>query len=332
MAGDGYRRRMRRYGLPLCLLLTTLCCSSPGSRSAAPPPSQSIFAFQSNVWVNLHHFLRAVARGAPAPAKLTPDEQTAWDEAVALYAAKYMNRDVLFDDGMVAIKETLRGVHDDEPLPDIPGEPGLKSLLEAVAPIYRKHWWPAHDTLNRSWIAAAQPLVARYGPRLSRAVALSYETKWPSKPIPVDLSVTAGPVGAYTSWPPATTLASTDRGLLGLAGLEMLFHESSHQWGKALQDEVQEAAAALNKQVPPQLWHGVLFYNAGELTRRVLVEDGISDYTEYALRQSLYESLCGAGCRERIARHWGPHLDGSTTMEAALDNLVAEWPQVDQRD
>lgn len=303
----------------------TVGCTLSDSRNAGQLAARPVFTFQSNLWVNLHHFLRAVARGEPAPGKLTPEERSIWDKAVATYAAKYMNRDVLHDDGMVAIKDTLRSVGSDAPLPDIPGEPDLKSLLESVAPIYRRYWWPAHDTQNRSWIAAAQPLLERYGDKLSRSVARSYGVEWPSNPLPVDLSVQAGPNGAYASSPPHITLASTNRGLLGLAGLEMVFHEASHQWGRQLHAGIEEAAKARNKQVPPQLWHAVLFYNAGEQTRRVLLEDGIGDYTEYA-GQNLYESLCGDGCRELVAKHWGPHLDGNTSIEAALDDLVAEWP------
>jgi hypothetical protein len=327
MSPRWYRHTMRRCGLVLFLLLVSVCCSSSATRTAAPSAAQSEFTFQSNLWVNLHHFLRAVARGEPAPAKLTSEERSVWDQAVAVYAAKYMNRDVLRDDGMVAIKEALRNVHGDGPLPDIPGEPDLKPLLESVAPIYRKHWWPAHDTQNRSWIAAAQPLLERYGRELSHDVAVSYGVEWPSNPIPVDLSVTAGPVGAYTTYPPHSTLASTNRGFLGLAGLEMLFHEASHQWGRALQTGIEKAATARKIEVPPQLWHAVLFYNAGELTRRVLLEDGVGGYTEYAVQQDLYKSLCGDGCRERVVKYWGPHLDGSASIEVALDNLVADWPQ-----
>jgi hypothetical protein len=328
MALGWYRHTMRTYGWVFGFLLVTVCCAPAVTRTASPSTPQPVFTFQSNVWVNLHHFLRAVARGEPAPARLTPEERALWDKAVAIYAEKYMNRDVLWDDGMVAIKETLRRVGSDERLPDIPGEPHLNALLESVAPIYRKYWWPAHDTQNRSWIAAAQPLLARYGRKLSHDVAVSYETEWPSNPIPVDLSVTAGPVGAYTTRPPHTTLASTNRGLLGLAGLEMLFHEASHQWGEVLQNGIRKAAEARNKEVPPQLWHAVLFYNAGELTRRVLLDDGVGQYTEYAVQQDVYQSLCGAGCRERVAKNWGPHLDGNASIEAALDDLVAEWPEV----
>jgi hypothetical protein len=71
----------------------------------------------------------------------------------------------------------------------------------------------------------------------------------------------------------------------------------------------------------------VLFYNAGELTRRTLLEDGVSDYVEYAVRQNLYPDLCGTSCRALVAQAWDPHLDGRASIEEAIDGLVAAWPQ-----
>ena len=299
-----------------------LCCAS-----SAPRPetgTRRLFAVQSNFWINLHHFIRAVVRGMPAQAQLTAEERAVWDAGVATYK-QYAARDLLMDEGMVAIKDALRRVPNDQTPPEFPNEPQLRSTLIAVAPIYRKYWWPAHDTLNRSWIAAVGPFVARYGPKLSGLVAGAYGETWPNEPIPIDLSIQAGPVGAYTSYPPHTMFSSIDRSNQGLASLELLFHESSHQWGRRLQRIIAESADARKKKVPPQLWHAVLFHNAGELTRRTLAADGITWYVPYGVPQ-VYTDLCGEGCREAVAKAWNPHLDGTVTMEAALDDLVAAWP------
>jgi hypothetical protein len=83
---------------------------------------------------------------------------------------------------------------------------------------------------------------------------------------------------------------------------------------------VREAASQQEVSVPPQLWHGLLFYTAGELTTRELKANGIA-YTEYA-GQQLYSNLCGTGCRDKIAEHWMPHLDGKRSIPDALSALV----------
>lgn len=288
---------------------------------AAPP----LFAMQSNFWINLHHFLRVVARGMPVNVSMTAEERAVWDAAVTAYKP-YAQRDLLFDEGMVAIKEALRRASNDAAPVDIPNEPALRATLVSVAPIYRKYWWGAHDALNRSWIAEAQVLVDRYGPRLAQDLAASYGQSWPAASIPVDVSIAAGPNNAYTTREPHTTISSIAKPHHGLTAVELLFHESSHQWGRPLQIAINTAEEKHGKKVPRQLWHAVLFYNAGELTRRAVAKDGVSDYVEYAQAYDVYKDLCGEGCRERVAKAWDAHLDRGVSIEAALDALVAEWP------
>src|ERR1041384_6131208 len=105
---------MRARSLVLIALLLYGC-------SSVPPP-RTYFAMQSNFWVNLHHFLRAIPRGMPAPGELSADERAAWDAAVAVYRERYTNRDVL-EEGMVAIRNALAAVPNDATPSAIPGEP-----------------------------------------------------------------------------------------------------------------------------------------------------------------------------------------------------------------
>ena len=191
-------------------------------------------------------------------------------------------------------------------------------------PIYQKHMWREHDRVNRAWIGAVQPLLDRHGTALSQALTRTYESTWPSDPVPVDLSVTAGPNGAYTTGPPThVTISSSEPSLQGLAALEMLFHESSHSAVSNLFARVRQASSEQSVSVPPQLWHAVLFYTAGELTTRELKAHGIT-YTPYA-GQGLYTNLCGAGCREKIAEYWTPRLDGKRSLAECLAALVASF-------
>jgi hypothetical protein len=302
-----------RILLPLVPLALAFGSGVPAAQSDA------LFSFHSNAWLNLHHFIRAAARGGPAPTGLLDEERSAWTAGVDFYRP-YASRDVLRDDGMVAIKNGLRLAERRANLDGIAIGADLKATLERVMPIYRKHWWPAHDRANREWIAAVGLLLDRHGAALSQAVARVYGVRWPTQSVPVDLSVIAGPVGAYTTCEPThATISSQDTSYRGLAALEMVFHESSHCLSQLFQ-RVNQAAAERKVSVPPQLWHGVLFYTAGELTTRELKAHGI-DYAQYA-GSDLYANLCGAGCRERIAEHWTPRLDGTRTVAEALSALV----------
>jgi hypothetical protein len=67
----------------------------------------------------------------------------------------------------------------------------------------------------------------------------------------------------------------------------------------------------------------VLFYTPGELTTRELKVRGIA-YAPYA-SAALYDIMCGAGCRNKIAEHWTPHLDGRRSIPDALTALAASF-------
>jgi hypothetical protein len=103
----------------------------------------------------------------------------------------------------------------------------------------------------------------------------------------------------------------------------MLFHERSHAWGSVLARPIFSAAEEQVVTVPPQLPHAVLFYTAGELTSRELKAHGI-DYTHYA-QPNIYTNMCGAGCQEKMALHWLPHLEGKRSIVEALSDLVAAF-------
>jgi hypothetical protein len=292
--------------------------------AAAFPAAQQkpLFSFHSNAWLNLHFYVRANARGGPAPTGLTEAEQQQWGAGVEFYKP-YAQRDVLLDEGMVAIKNALSGAEAKDSLDGIAIDPALKAMLERLMPVYQKHWWPQHDRGNREWIAAIQPMLDRHGAAISQSLARTYDTTWPREPIHVDVSVLAGPVGAFaTDNPLHVMISSTDASYRGYRALEMVFHEASHGLSN-LFGWIGQSASAQKVNVPPQLWHAVLFYTAGELTRRELEARGIG-YRPYA-NAAFYTNMCGAGCRDKIAEHWTRHLDGKRSIPDALSALVAAF-------
>jgi len=312
---------MRRLGLRVfAAILATLVVVASGLPDAQRKP---LFTFHSNAWLNLHLFVRLAARGVLAQAESSEHERAQWAAGVEFYKP-YGQRDVLFDQGMVDIGSALRRAEDKSNLDGITIDADLKATLERLLPIYQKLWWPAHDRANRAWIAAAQPLIDQHGAEISQELARTYGVSWPTNPIPVDVTVTAGPNGAFTSNNPTQiTISSSEEDNRGYRALEVVFHESSHGLGlfPVLIQPLNQIAAEQRVTIPPQLWHAVLFFTAGELTRRELNAHGV-DYTEYA-GASLYMNLCGTGCRDKIAEHWTPHLDGKRSIADALSALVA---------
>jgi len=300
-----------------------LACAIAMAGSHPIAQSDALFSFHSNPWLNLHHILWAKGEDAPLPADMADAERTTWTAGVEFYAP-YSRRNLIVDDELLAIKEALRTAEEKTSLDGLPIDSGVRTTLERLMPIYRKHWWPAHDRTNREWIAAARPLVDRHGAALNQAISRAYDVTMPDNPVWVDVSVRAHPNGAYEAGPVThVMISSVDPSYRGYAALEMLFHERSHAWGGVLARPIVAAAREQGVNVPPQLPHAVLFYTAGELTVRELKPHGI-DYTHYAQR-GIYTNMCGAGCQDKIATHWTPHLEGKQTIVESLSALVATF-------
>jgi hypothetical protein len=325
--------------LPLGAMPAAPAASAPPPIPAVTSPPAALFELRSAFWINLHHFLLGASQKAEDPAPelggpLAAGEERGWKSALALYRSDYAKRDSLFDPGMIAINNALgdaanaanaAGGSPRLPATGLPAS--LVTILEAAAPAYRTHWWPAHDAANRAWIAAVEPRLARFGPAVAARLARAYQTAWPSTPIPVDVTVDAGRFGAYTTGDPThVTLSSVDPRGQGDAGLESLFHEASHGWDQKLIDGVTKAAAERGRPVPDGLWHALLFYTAGEATAKALSAGGVSGYVPYAIHQGLYEHRGWQGYRPAIETGWQPYLDGKTDFASALRAVLAALP------
>ena len=129
------------------LLVSVVAVATMRPAAQSNPP----FSFHSNLWLNLHHFARASARGGPVPTGLSDEESRQWAAGVEFYKP-YAARHLFFDDGMVDIKNALRGAEGKASLAGIGIDAALKETLERLSPIYQKHVWPEHDRLNRTWI------------------------------------------------------------------------------------------------------------------------------------------------------------------------------------
>lgn len=284
------------------------------------------FEFRVSFWNSLHHELHALARPRPAlaaaPIEDMPESaRVGWHQALEVYRP-LGRRSLLFDEGVASLSARLSPLSDDAGLPREAIAPALIAALEAAAPAYRASAWPAHQRDARAFINAVSPLLTRYGAVIAPTVAAAYGATW-SEPVPVDVVRDAGPPGnAYTTVRPMVhvTIAATDPRHHGLAALELLFHEASHGWDATLTDEITSAARAEGRVVRQDLWHAVLFYTAGELTRRALAASD-TPYVPYAVVQGMtsgiYKDVWPA-----IVDTWTPWLDRRTSRAAALRALV----------
>lgn len=345
-----------------------------------------VFELHSGFWINLHHTLyqEARQRGAvprdtrrenasrpslntnqAAPPALSPSEQRTWDDAVSFYAATYADKDLLFSTELILVTNQLGDFEDCDELSgrrkrtcDAGLPVKLTQALEAAAPIYRAHQWPAHDRANRRWIAGVAPLVREQGVGLSERLADIYQTRWPKQKIRVDVAAYSNVNGAYTTIDPLrVTISSLDARNQGAEALEVLFHEASHGLAQPVQDAIIRECRQRDKAIPRDLWHALIFYTTGEVIRPIMVaqhaqmivphpqpadvnvpgrpsapgsaarqaesdSDSSNTYTPYAIREKLYERGWD-GYLQLLSRFWQPYLEGKSTYDDAIARMVS---------
>ena len=325
-----------------------------------------VFEFHSGFWINLHHFLyheartRELAKDAREAAgksagpvlkqtpglqsSLSPAERKIWEDAIAYYTANFAHKDLLVNIDLILLKDQLGDFEDCEELTGkkqracdagLPGKTG--AILEAVAPIYRAHWWADHDRANRRWVARVAPLVREQGVGLSERLADIYQTKWPKAKIRVEVAAYANTAGAYTTLDPLhVTIASLDSRNQGPEALEVLFHEASHGIAIPVEKAISRECKQRDKPIPRDLWHALIFYTTSEVLRPVM-QDAASDQAtgdtgapenskSPAVPFILQDRLTQRGWEEyhlRLSLYWQPYLDNKVTFDDAIARLVS---------
>jgi hypothetical protein len=259
-----------------------------------------------------------------------PEEDAAiWEGALAHYRESVAGRSLLFDDGLVALRDFLAGTGERATLSE--GDQETLRHLGTALPVYRRHWWPRHDRENREWVAAVFPDVIRFEREISQRIAAAYGGEWPSPPNRVDLVPYASSTVAYTTGEPHTAMAAVDEESGMPWALELLFHEASHsnalegrlhaQIKAAYQGQGPEGQAA---EPPRNLWHILLFSIAGEATRTVLEEAGRT-YTPMAQQFGIFHRREGdRAVWPVLEQHWVPAMAQGKTVEEVLPVLVKE--------
>jgi hypothetical protein len=244
-------------------------------------------------------------------------ERTIWDEAVRFYAQGPSRRDAIFDDDLVKTTRLLAELGDDADPATLAIEPALAATLNRAAPVYRSVWWPRHRRADDARRGELQQLVDRHGATLVKRLTAVYSLAWPSSPRVVDLCAYANWSGAYSTNGSLIVVASMDEQIAGLHGLEMLLHESSHQWDDEIDERLRVIAAKQNKRMPGQLSHALIFYTTGELVKEVF-----PDHVPYAVKYGLWERGGFRGMKPLLDQYWRPYLRGSGTFEDAATKLV----------
>jgi len=284
------------------------------------------YRLQSNPWVNLHQRLMYEARFEDAaPASLSSADLATWKQAAAAYRVWLGKRSPIFDDQLIALNTTLSASHSAELPAGVPD--AAAAALRLAMPLYRAAQWPEDDRANRFWIAVAEPLLASAAEELAEAHARVYGVPFPQH-ILVDVASHAWEFGAYTVGEGASAhavISSLDPGTQGFGALESLMHEPSHAIvaprSGAIGADLDRAARELHREPPYNLWHAILFYTSGELTRRALAIRGVQHYKPFMI--GMYERGF-RGFKQALETHWQAYLDGKVSREEAIRQILID--------
>ena len=318
----------RRFALVVAALASAIISAANAPAQDKPILSVKVgrYRLQSNPWVNLHQRLMYEARFKDAPrVALSGEDLSKWDRAVEAYRAFLGRRSPIFDDELKRLNATLSATNGPKLPASIPG--AAAATLEAAMPLYRAAQWEQDERANRFWIAVAEPLLASAAEELADAHAKAYGVPFP-KDILVDVSPFAWEFGAYTVGEGEyahVVVTSTEPGYQGFAALEMLMHEPSHAvvgaTTGAVGADLARASRELGIKPYSYLWHAILFYTSGELTRRALARRGVSNYQPAIL--GMYERGY-RDLRQSLETHWQAYLDGKVSREAAIRQILIE--------
>jgi hypothetical protein len=302
--------------------------NAQGRTSSSIVATASALEFHSDFWMNLHHALHAAARGVRLENitlfAFSPAEQKIWDSAVEVYRSGYARKDLLFDRDMMKIKIAIGQSADNPNSTGIPKD--LRMALQEAAPIYRERVWATADAANRTWIAEQIRNIQQLAPAETSKLASLFGTPWPTSVVRVDAVRVANPQGAYTSFGPSWIVISTgDPNNQNWAGTEVVFHESSHLLVRPVSSAIEKAAKQASVEVPDVLWHVVLFYIAGEVTRQALLREGVM-YEPYLYKTGLFDRAWPT-MKKPIETVLPDYITGLISLDDTANRLVAALRQ-----
>src|SRR5207244_1335546 len=144
-----------------------------------------------------------------------------------------------------------------------------------------------------------------------------YQTRWPSQPRVIDLVAYSNWAGAYSTRGPLIVFSSLDEAIAGTQGLEILLHESTHQWDDEIEGRLTAIAKKQGRPLPAQLSHALIFYTSGEITSEL-----IPGHAPYAVKNGLWNRQGLAPFKPLLDRYWRPYIRGTGTFEEAAAKLV----------
>ncbi|MBD1581931.1 hypothetical protein HC733_06510 [Pseudoalteromonas sp. S16_S37] len=216
------------------------------------------------------------------------------------------------------------GFNQGKPLAEVKTTSLSKSYFASVG-LYKEHIWPRHCQQNQQWRVNLQSKLTHYGEGVYQRLSDLLLGELVSAPTHF-VYAHARPFtreGAFTSARSFVThINSFQPNYRDWYALELLFHELSHVPffnNERLKNSIEQAFVDQGIAEHGRIWHPILFYTVGEVTRQAIVKEN-PDYRPYANEKHLYQGRWDY--LAELERYWLPYINGQVSFGEALDNLA----------
>ncbi|TMP30776.1 hypothetical protein CWB99_05420 [Pseudoalteromonas rubra] len=318
---------MNKIGLLAAVVSVVL--HTPLSAQALEPSwhcNERALVFNNKAEDNLHAYLSFLARNPSMfPRGLNDQDQQKWHAAIDQYRilTSQPRYHPLFSDSELS-ELTQHLLEPDNVITDLPVNDLTRDYF-AVMSSYRDEIWPQHQAQNKAWTEHSIALLNEYGDSVCSRLNDIFGTDV----IVVEqhqVSTVARPfthAGAFTSGRNFFTFINTFQdGYKDWFALEMVFHEVAHTSfpDSPLYQALKHQAKQQGKQEAfKSLWHPMLFYIVGEVTRQSLAEQGHA-FVPYISWKGVYKNRQDE--LAKLTRYLQPYIDGQVSQEVAIKNLI----------
>ncbi|WP_046005126.1 hypothetical protein [Pseudoalteromonas rubra] len=318
---------MNKIGLLAAVVSVVL--QAPVAAKASEPRwqcNEQALVFNNKAENNLHAYLSFLARNPSAfPDGLNAQDRQKWHAAIAQYQlhTSQPRFHPLFSDSQLS--ELTEHLFDaNSAVTDLPVNDLTRGYF-AVMSSYRDEIWPQHRAQNQAWTQQSIALLDKYGEQVCSRLSDIFGTRvivaQQHRVLTVARPFTHG--GAFTSGRNLITfINSYQAGFKDWFALEMLFHEVAHTSfpDSPLYQALQSRAKEQGKQAEfKSLWHPMLFYIVGEVTRQTLAEQGHA-FVPYAHWKGLYKNRQDP--LAKLNQYWQPYMAGQVSQQQAINNLI----------
>ena len=169
----------------------------------------------------------------------------------------------------------------------------------------------------------------RHETAMKAALEAALHVTWPTEPILVDVLGETGPkLGHHSQWPnrlrgthPSLRRQSVQyRHCAAEVAVSRGYTHPASGRPHRCPYQINEETARQRLQPVPNLWHALLLFTPGEIAKRELGQTEKVDYVRYPYCKLQLTPAEQAA----LERDWEPYLDGNTSFENALHDLVRD--------